>query len=108
MYHINDQGPAGPEIIVNEGDQVRVLVNNGMEIPTTIHWVSPLSNVVLGKQPLKCREQHGIFQDGTYYSDGVPGVSQSLILPGQSFLYDFPVDQYGLYWYHSRTKSHFH
>jgi iron transport multicopper oxidase len=45
---------------------------------------------------------HGIFQDGTNWEDGVSGVSQCPIAPGNAFLYDFKVPgQAGTFWYHS-------
>ena len=44
---------------------------------------------------------HGFLQRGTPWYDGVPGVSQCPIAPGQSFTYKFRADQYGTTWYHS-------
>ncbi|PQE05161.1 Multicopper oxidase type 2 protein [Rutstroemia sp. NJR-2017a BVV2] len=75
---INGQFP-GPPLIMDEGDDVEVTVNNFMPYSTTIHY-------------------HGIEQLGTPWSDGVPGVSQRLIPPGERFVYSFKVQQYGTYW----------
>ncbi|KAK7444341.1 hypothetical protein VKT23_015353 [Stygiomarasmius scandens] len=76
---INGQTP-GPLIEANEGD---TLVSDNQT--TSIHW-------------------HGMFQNGSQYMDGVPGVSQCPIQPGESFTYQFTVNQYGTYWYHSHSS----
>lgn len=79
---INNQYP-GPLIEANQGDTVVVHVNNGLDIPQTIHW-------------------HGMRQNGTNVMDGVPGFSQCAIPAGGSFTYRFQVDgEMGTYWYHS-------
>ncbi|KAJ5161553.1 hypothetical protein N7492_006945 [Penicillium capsulatum] len=75
---INGQFP-GPPLILDEGDNVEVTVNNFMPFNTTIHY-------------------HGIEQSGTPWSDGMPGVSQRPIAPGGKFVYTFKVEQYGTYW----------
>lgn len=38
-------------------------------------------------------------QTGTPWSDGVPGLTQWAILPGQSFRYKWHANTYGTYWY---------
>ena len=58
----------GPEIRVKEGDAVRVRVNNRLPDGTTIHW-------------------HGVPVPNAM--DGVPGVTQESIAPGESFTYEF-------------------
>ncbi|CAI7638973.1 unnamed protein product [Penicillium discolor] len=75
---INGQFP-GPPLIFDEDDNVEVTVNNFLPYNTTMHW-------------------HGIEQQGTSWSDGVPGVSQRLITPGGRFVYKFTASQYGTYW----------
>ncbi|KAJ5746443.1 hypothetical protein N7520_011625 [Penicillium odoratum] len=82
---INGQFP-GPPLILDEGDNVEVTVNNFMPFNTTIHY-------------------HGIEQLGSPWSDGVPGVSQKLIPPGGRFFYAFKVQQHGTYWYHSHSAG---
>lgn len=47
----------------------------------------------------------GIEMVQTPWSDGVPGVSQREILPGQSFLYKWTATQYGEYWYHAHNRG---
>ncbi|KAK5117615.1 hypothetical protein LTR62_005038 [Meristemomyces frigidus] len=49
---------------------------------TTIHW-------------------HGIRQLNTTEADGVPGITQCPIAPGDNFTYTFTARQYGSSWYHS-------
>jgi FtsP/CotA-like multicopper oxidase with cupredoxin domain/plastocyanin len=75
----NGQLP-GPELRVQEGDTVRILVKNSLPVPTTIHW-------------------HGI--DVTNSMDGVPGVTQDPIQPGETFTYEFVAKPAGTRWYHS-------
>lgn len=76
---INGKYP-GPLIDAHEGDTVRVtLVNHGLK-PTSIHF-------------------HGVTQHNTNYMDGVTGVTQCGILPGQNFTYEFRADRPGTYWY---------
>ncbi|KAJ5367664.1 Multicopper oxidase type 2 [Penicillium brevicompactum] len=82
---VNGQFP-GPALIFDEGDDVEVTVNNFLPFNTTVHY-------------------HGIVQQGTPWSDGVPGVSQRLIAPGKQFVHKFNAMQYGTYWYHSHSRG---
>jgi len=41
---------------------------------------------------------------GTPWSDGVGGVSQRPIKPGESFRHKWTATQYGSYWYHAHEK----
>ncbi|PYH89083.1 L-ascorbate oxidase [Aspergillus ellipticus CBS 707.79] len=81
----NGQFP-GPPLRVRQGDQVKIVVNNSMPFQTTMHW-------------------HGIAQYGTPWSDGVPGLTQSLIEPGESFVYEWTAVDYGAYAYHAHTRA---
>jgi FtsP/CotA-like multicopper oxidase with cupredoxin domain len=83
---MNGQFP-GPLLDLNQGDTVEFLVHNNLPFNETIHF-------------------HGIEQLGTPWSDGVPGLSQWPIKPGNSFLYTWTANEYGTYWYHSHDKSH--
>ncbi|KAI0033491.1 Cupredoxin [Vararia minispora EC-137] len=88
LITINNQMP-GPLIEANEGDTIIVTVRNSLVNQTmSIHW-------------------HGIYQNGSAWMDGVPGVTQATlqcpIQPGQTFTYEFQVNQYGTYWYHSHS-----
>ncbi|KAI0132167.1 Cupredoxin [Xylariales sp. AK1849] len=86
MILVNGQSP-GPLIEANTGDTIRITVNNLMgNWSTTVHW-------------------HGINQHHSTWMDGVAGVSQCGIPPGQTFTYEFTVDgQRGTYWYHSHLS----
>jgi hypothetical protein len=68
---INGKFP-GEMIRANEGDTIVVNVENRMVNATSIHW-------------------HGIFQNGTNWMDGAPGVTQCPIAPGGRFRYEFLV-----------------
>jgi len=74
----------GPTIRVTEGDHVRVTLTNDLPAPTTIHW-------------------HGI--DVPVAQDGVPGLSQNAVEPGETFVYDFIATNPGTRWYHSHVDS---
>ena len=41
----------------------------------------------------------------TPWSDGVPGVTQRHILPGNSYTYHWRATQYGSYWYHAHQQG---
>lgn len=75
----NGQTP-GPTIEVVEGERVRILVTNKLPEPTTVHW-------------------HGILLPNGM--DGVTGLNQRPILPGETFKYEFPIRQSaGTHMYH--------
>jgi FtsP/CotA-like multicopper oxidase with cupredoxin domain len=72
----------GPTIEVNEGDRVRIIVENRLPEPTSIHWHSleiPVSQ------------------------DGVPGLVQDFIPPGEAFVYEFDLHQNGTFFYHAHV-----
>ncbi|UCH76108.1 MAG: multicopper oxidase family protein [Rhodospirillales bacterium] len=74
----------GPEIRVRQGDTVRVVARNNLAEPTTVHW-------------------HGIRLPNAM--DGVPGVTQDAIPPGEEFLYEFEAIDAGSFWYHPHFNS---
>jgi len=78
---INGTVPA-PLIRLKEGQNVRLTVENRLDEDTSIHW-------------------HGFIVP--FQMDGVPGISFPGIRAGQSFTYEFPIKQYGTYWYHSHS-----
>jgi FtsP/CotA-like multicopper oxidase with cupredoxin domain len=58
--------------------------------------------------PRNAFPNEGLIQNGTCYSDGVPGVTQYPILPGGNLTLRFPTSgQYGFYWYHSHTRGYY-
>jgi len=79
LWGFNGSAP-GPTIQVNEGDRVRVVFDNHLPEPTSMHW-------------------HG-FEDDIRY-DGQPGISQDPVKPGGRFIYEFNIHQAGTYFYHS-------
>lgn len=82
-WSYNGQVP-GPELRVREGDLVRIIVTNRLPAPTTIHW-------------------HGV--DLNWKMDGVPGVTQQPIQPGEAFTYEFVATPAGTRMYHSHQDS---
>ncbi len=74
----------GPLLRVTEGDRVRVVVKNDLPEDTTIHW-------------------HGIEVPNAM--DGVPGMTQDPIAPGETFVYEFEARPAGTFWYHSHVAS---
>jgi hypothetical protein len=85
---VNGQIP-GPAIVCNWGDTVKITVHNALtDNATTIHW-------------------HGIRQIGTNDQDGVPGVTECGLAPGDSRVYEFKASSYGTSWYHSHFITQF-
>ncbi len=70
----------GPTIEAVEGDRVRIYVTNRLAAPTTVHW-------------------HGVLLPSGM--DGVGGISQRAIKPGETFKYEFTLRQHGTLMYHS-------
>jgi FtsP/CotA-like multicopper oxidase with cupredoxin domain len=69
----------GPTIEAVEQDRLRIYVTNRLPEPTTVHW-------------------HGIrIVNGM---DGVNGLTQPAIAPGQTFRYEFTVPDAGTFMYH--------
>lgn len=73
-------GVHGPLIEAVEGDRVRFFVTNKLEAATTIHW-------------------HGVLLPSGM--DGVGGLTQKAIEPGETFMYEFTFIQHGTLMYHS-------
>lgn len=79
VWGYNGTSP-GPTIQVNRGDRVRVVVDNHLPEPTSMHW-------------------HGFEIPNSM--DGVPGLVQPPIKPGGRFVYEFTLHQEGTFFYHS-------
>jgi manganese oxidase len=79
----NRQVP-GPTIRVMEGDTLRVTLKNELAKSTSIHW-------------------HGLHVPNAV--DGVPGVTQAPIEPGQSYTYEFQASHAGTFMYHPHNNS---
>ena len=69
----------GPVIEAVEGDLVRIYVTNRLPEPTTVHW-------------------HGVLLPNGM--DGVGGLTQKTIAPGETFRYEFVLRQSGTAMYH--------
>ena len=83
MYGFNGQIP-GPLIHVPEKATIFVNFENRTALPTAVHW-------------------HGVRLDNRF--DGVPGVTQEAILPGESFRYQVYFRDAGIYWYHPHHRE---
>jgi len=78
---VNGSVPS-PILRWSEGDRVTLRVTNNLAHDSSIHW-------------------HGIILPSKM--DGVPGLSFDGIKPGETYEYQFDVNQSGTYWYHSHS-----
>ena len=74
----------GPTIEAVEGDHVRILVTNNLPEPTSVHW-------------------HGILLPNGM--DGVGGLNQPDIGPGETWAYEFTLRQHGTHMYHPHADE---
>lgn len=74
----------GPTIEAVEGDRVRIYVTNKLGEPTTVHW-------------------HGLLLP--FGMDGVAGLTQPSIKPGETWVYEFPLIQHGTHMYHPHADE---
>jgi FtsP/CotA-like multicopper oxidase with cupredoxin domain len=79
----NGQIP-GPRIDVDLGDKVRIELTNELDEPTAMH-------------------SHGLIVPNEM--DGVPGLTQPSIMPGETFAYAFEVRNAGSHMYHSHFNA---
>ncbi|KAF4552671.1 Multicopper oxidase-like protein 1 [Elsinoe fawcettii] len=85
---INGQYP-GPLIYADWGDNLVINVKNSLpDNGTSLHW-------------------HGIRQLNSVGSDGVNGITECPIAPGDSFTYSFQATQFGTGWYHSHYSAQY-
>jgi len=78
-WGFNGSAP-GPTIQITQGDRVRILFDNHLPEPTSMHW-------------------HGF--EIPHNMDGGPGISQDPVKPGGRFVYEFTLNQAGTFFYHS-------
>ncbi|MFY7865484.1 multicopper oxidase family protein [Roseateles sp.] len=83
LWGYNGQSP-GPTIEVVEGDRVRIFVTNRLPEHTSVHW-------------------HG--QRLPNGMDGVAGLTQPAIKPGQTFVYEFTARRPGTFMYHPHADE---
>lgn len=74
----------GPTIEAIEGDRVRIFVTNRLREHTSVHW-------------------HGLYLPSGM--DGVGGLSQPHIGPGETFVYEFTLKQHGSHMYHPHADE---
>ncbi len=74
----------GPVIEAVEGDRVRIYVTNKLKVPTSVHW-------------------HGVILP--MGQDGVSGLTQRPIQPGETFKYEWTFTQHGTLMYHSHKDG---
>ncbi len=79
-----DGGVPGPVLRVTQGETLKVRFRNGLDQATTVHW-------------------HGIRIANAY--DGVAGLTQDAVEPGESFDYLVSAPDAGTYWYHPHNRS---
>lgn len=82
VWGFNGSAP-GPTIQVTQGDKVRVIFKNELPEGSSIHW-------------------HG-FED-QIGNDGMPGISQAPVKPGETYIYNFVIKQEGTFFYHSHMS----
>ena len=74
----------GPTLEAVEGDRVRIYVTNRLKEHTSVHW-------------------HGLILPSGM--DGVGGLSQPHIKPGETFVYEFTLQQHGTHMYHPHADE---
>jgi len=83
LWGYNGQSP-GPTIEAVEGDRVRIFVTNRLPEHTTVHW-------------------HGILLPNGM--DGVGGLNQPQIRPGETYVYEFALKKSGTHMYHPHADE---
>ena len=84
VWGFNGQAP-GPLLRVREGDEVIVDFMNLSSMSHTIHW-------------------HGMRQEHTWQSDGVPHITQLPVPAGGAYTYHFVATRPGTLWYHCHVN----
>ncbi len=75
----------GPTLVVHQGDRVVIDYRNAQSVPDTLH-LHGIHNIPVGM-------------------DGVAGISQPMVMNGESFRYEFTADQAGTFLYHSHDNE---
>ena len=74
----------GPIIKVAQGAEIIINFKNDTDVETTVH-------------------SHGVRLDNAY--DGVPGITQKPVKPGETFTYKIKFPDAGMYWYHPHVRE---
>ena len=83
LWLYNGQSP-GPLLTVNKGEELAVTFVNNLPQPSAVHW-------------------HGLRIANAM--DGVPGLTQPAVQPGERFTYRFTPKDAGAFWYHAHAQS---
>ncbi len=84
IWGFDGQIPGTP-IRITHGQALYATIKNALNVPTAVHW-------------------HGIRLPNAM--DGVAGLTQPAIQPGESFHYQFTPPDSGTYWYHSHVNAY--
>jgi FtsP/CotA-like multicopper oxidase with cupredoxin domain len=74
----------GPALRIPQGAEIVVRLTNGGDIATTLH-------------------SHGVRMENRF--DGVPGVTQKAVEPGETFEYKLKFQDAGVFWYHPHIRT---
>jgi FtsP/CotA-like multicopper oxidase with cupredoxin domain len=74
----------GDQIRIKQDEEVKIKLINTLPDPVTIHW-------------------HGITVKNNM--DGIPGITQNAVQPGESFVYSFTPKDAGTYMYHTHQDG---
>jgi FtsP/CotA-like multicopper oxidase with cupredoxin domain len=84
VWGYNEQIP-GPTLRLREGDKLRLYFRNDLDEPSSIHW-------------------HGLIVP--YSMDGVGGLTQPPVMPGETFVYELTVPSTpGTFMYHAHMND---
>jgi FtsP/CotA-like multicopper oxidase with cupredoxin domain len=84
VWGYNEQIP-GPTLRFREGDKLRVYFRNDLDEPSSVHW-------------------HGLIVP--YSMDGVGGLTQPPVMPGETFVYEITVPSTpGTFMYHAHMND---
>ncbi|EDZ46669.1 multicopper oxidase domain protein [Rhodobacterales bacterium Y4I] len=83
IWGYGGQAP-GAEIRVVQGDRIQRQFVNHLPKASSVHW-------------------HGLRAENAM--DGVSGLTQDAVLPGENFEYDLLAEDAGTFWYHSHNRS---
>jgi FtsP/CotA-like multicopper oxidase with cupredoxin domain len=78
----------GPTLRVKKGDLVRIHLRNNTNQPHSLH-------------------SHGITSVDEL-NDGVPHITGNYVMPGQTFTYQYVVNEAGTHWYHCHVQTSLH
>lgn len=83
VMHYNQSVP-GPVLRIPQGRETVIRFDNALDETSSVHW-------------------HGLRIDNAM--DGVPGMTQAAVKPGEAFEYRLTPPDAGTYWYHSHQRS---